>query len=273
MLAALFSSIVKLATDSKDAQIVELDNGRKLLVSKADGSHREINPRLPLPDPIRIAANTIDDMVKAASELKEIATSQVGERFESFESVDKNPLIFYNVNQVSVLLDPNSRTDHVSMPLVVADQFTDVMNLNADVDQKQLIRFLRVNLHGTGAEKYVTAFKNIVWNRAGQAKGSVSNSGESLGKSIESQVATSSEEELPEVLNLSVPVFQSQELGFRATVEIIVVVDFDSNRFNLSIAPNQKKQAFDSALEEVASVIHDSITNRSFEAEIVFGSA
>jgi len=268
MLAELIQKIVDLAHKGQDTQIEELDNGR-MLVFDREGGFKELSPKRKLPDPIAAVAGTIVDLVRLSFAVLPIVKAQKDERFEEFESVDAKPIIKVNGSRVVCILDPNTCADNVQFNLTECEQFSVLKSLEMNFDQKQLVRFLRVDLHGTQAENYASKFKQIVWNRSGEAKGRVGNSDESMGKTIESRVATSTEEDLPEVLKLSVPVFQAQELAYRASMEVIVTIDFDAHTFNLAIAPNQAKLAIDAAVNEVESIVVDAIADLEFEATVV----
>lgn len=268
MFAELIQKIVDLAHKGQDTQIKELDNGR-MLVFDREGGFKEVSPKRKLPDPIVSIAGTIVDLVRLSAAVLPIVVAQKDERFEKFESVDAKPIIKVSGSRVLCILDPNTEEDSVQFNLTECEQFSELKALNITLDQKQLVRFLRVNLHGTQAENYASKFKQIVWNRSGEAKGRVGNSDESMGKMIESRVATSTEEDLPEVLKLSVPVFQAQELAYRASMEVIVTIDFDAHTFNLAIAPNQAKLAIDAAVNEVVAILEEATNDYEFEATVV----
>lgn len=225
MLAELFDRICSQAAtaagQAKKLEMIDIpgDPRRKLVTF---GSDKEL---LALPAPVRKhTVESLEDLVR----LVKTCGSQV------------QAVIWHSADAVVAILDDADRHDRITMDLHESEQML-ALSSNMLFDQARLIRFLRVTLSGTGAERFVPVFRRLDFHRSNSAASSVKHGDESLGRSIEAKVQGT--EEIPEELTLAVPVYANMGLRKAEPIRLAVEIDVSNERFALTPLADQMQMA------------------------------
>jgi hypothetical protein len=143
-----------------------------------------------------------------------------------------------------------------TMHLRISEPFSVLRTVSGKVfAQREFWNLLRtVFFEGLTADK-IAIFKNVKWTNGGSVEQQVSHTKESLGKSYTHDVI--GEGAIPEYLQLSVPVFDIQEVRMkRYPVLCAVDTNIDTKAFRLIPVAGALSRALDEALEDLMAPVN-----------------
>lgn len=147
---------------------------------------------------------------------------------------NKTPIVWHNEQGVWLLADDNDRLDKVVFRLTLSERFSLMGKLRDDkpyLDQRSFVRLLRVEL-GMDATT-VGKFRKLDWMQDGKTQADLQHGADRLGKEINARV--SGTDQLPEKLEIMVPVFQ--QTGERAEYKIRCAIEIDTMNQQLQLVP------------------------------------
>lgn len=240
MLKDLFQSIVGLSQKAQDVQTIPLDNGETLAIVGADGvldKHRSLK-RI---ETLRVKTTDIESFVSAVGTFHSIAESSSG-RFAHVEGATGATVFVEGENSAMCVLDNRTRSDTVKLLLEKTHQFESLTVLDNAFNQRDLLKFLRVDLHQAGVETFVANFRDLQWNRADGSMGKLNHADESMGRTVENRVQSSTD--IPEEISVNVPVFTAPSMAdISVTLTMVVQVDFQNQSIRLTVPPNEAQKA------------------------------
>lgn len=253
MLKEFVQSITGLATDAEKPKELKVNN-RTYLVGKDGVIGDPIETHIEYEKSFKVLVGTVPDFVRTIGEMRSVTASIRGRYGLESKPLDEiGSMAGVCSNRVDCVIDIDSRQDQVVLELLKTKQFETLQELkHRAFTQKALIKFLRVDLDGTGADRYVQAFRNLVWNRSGKSAGVVNHADESMGRSIEDKVATNGEA-LPEELNLNVAVYVNPDIVVIARIKVVVIINFEDQQIELAVPPSE----IDNAKKEARGYVRD----------------
>lgn len=157
---------------------------------------------------------------------------------------------------VSILDDNGLRLNKITLPLILSSAFIALSHCGEWIDQRSLIRLLRIDLRGTIPDAILLDRIRKVQFENGQIVSQTSTkSRESMGKQITSQVT--GEGEIPDEVILDVPVFFRGE-----SYSVVCSVEIDAMRavFRLAPCPGELDRIKTIAVGETASRLSEAVS-------------
>lgn len=208
MLAEFVKSIQHLSNQAREPKVTQLPGGKMLVtVGEGPGIEYDNNP-IPAKDN---NLGTLDALIDWCSHYDEIVDVQID-------------VHAYSILAVYDRQNPKGACDQCAFQYEQSVALDDLLEWEASPrSQSKVVKALRTDLYGTCDPKYLQVFRRIDFSRKNDGARTVSNTGESMGKSVEA-VAQSSAGEIPEVLRFTVSLFdipgaRPQELVFACTVD------------------------------------------------------
>ena len=159
---------------------------------------------------------TLDDLLKFAVDYDEAADNRKGDL-----------VVWHNEEGVVLVLDDRDRRDRVTFTLARSAAWLRLCHIasNKEVrfDLKAFIRLLRNEF--AVEESRIGPFREINFKLLATANASVTRGKESLGKSIEAEATTGSDD-LPEEIEVAVPIYLNAAEGAKYPVRLFL--DYDS---------------------------------------------
>lgn len=158
---------------------------------------------------------------------------------ESFVEVIRNcgdkPSVWHNHTQVVALLNDAERRDTVTLNLVESKLFKSLQFKDGQrsFSQRELINFLRISLAGCVPPDLVSTLRTLNFRSAAKTDSTVEHAKDSLGRSVEQAVTGASD--LPEEFLATIPVYANVLPDHRAGILVAVDVDFENQKFVLSV--------------------------------------
>ena len=168
----------------------------------------------------------------------------------------KAPVVWHGCQGVVLVIDDADRRDHVSFPLTASKRLLTLQKLADDkpaFDQAKFIRLLRVDL-GMDNLKVVAQFRKLDFAFGNEGSGEVRHGSDRLGKTITAKVA--GVDELPDELDLPVPVYQQTGERQEYIVRCAIEIDTVNQKFQLVPLPDELERVSDLA----QASIHDRLT-------------
>ncbi len=243
MLKDLFEAICDKATDAREPKVVELPGGEKYLVESRDGVSTNSIPRRR-----SHAVSSLDDLLRSIDRWCESGT------------------VWHSELCVQVAIDDSERLDRITLALSLSDQFLTLTHLPAEgLDHRSFIRLLRHDLEKCGAETLLSIVRKVEFKRQSDGRSDIRHGGESLGKSVESAVNATSD--VPEMIVLSVPVYDTPGIEQREQVGCSIDIDVHNERFILTPFPGE----LTGAMHRVQAWIGQEVRQHAGDGVSVFG--
>lgn len=156
--------------------------------------------------------------------------------------------------KLHLVLDDKERRDVLTMDLNYSSRMAKLILLNSS-NQKwtgpELIKFIRFDLQGVGADDLIVALRTLDWTRVQGGSTKSGHGRESLGMSVEAQVAQA--ERIPETFVANVPVWQAAGCAsIHAQVTCGVYIDVAEQRLVVRPLADQ----IEIALQRAAAELH-----------------
>lgn len=166
------------------------------------------------------------------------------------------PVVWHGADRARLLIDDSDRRDAVDFPLTRSKRF-ETLRVQADskpaFDQPRFIRLLRIEL-GLDNLKIVAQFRRLDWSAGAQGVSEVQHGMDKMGKSILAKVQGI--DELPDQLDVSVPVYQQSGERTEYVVRCAIEIDTQNQRFQLVPLPDELERVLDLA----QAAIHQRLT-------------
>lgn len=163
--------------------------------------------------------------------------------------------IWYGRHAVIAILEQQYRRQRATYRLETTPQLDYLVSLEASshwLDQKSMIRALRVNLAGCCHHSLLFAIRSVKWRTSDEGKTEVQHGKASLGRAIQSELTGS--DSIPEEITLDVPLWK----GLGATLYQIhcsFEIEPSTQRFCLQPFPGQIEAALLQAEVELGDTI------------------
>jgi hypothetical protein len=148
---------------------------------------------------------------------------------------NKAPIVWHAPDGVTLLVDDGDRRDSVCFPLTHSKRFEVLVALEREkpvYDQARFVRLLRVDL-GLDNVAVVSKFRKLDWSASNDGSGEVQHGSTKLAKSVVAKVLGI--DELPDELNVEVPVYQ--QTGERQTYAVKCAIEIDTVNQRLQLVP------------------------------------
>ena len=146
--------------------------------------------------------------------------------------------VWHNEERVVVVFDDLNRRDVGVLPLRRSPQFYLLEKLGKDgLDHRTFIRTLRHDLAYTGVEGLLSLVRKVEFKRHNDGRSDIGHGKESLGRAVEAAVTTT--DELPEEVDLSVPLYETEGCAANESVRCSLDIDISTERFSLVPLPGQ----------------------------------
>lgn len=147
-----------------------------------------------------------------------------------------NVTIFCNEEEIVCVLDDDDRTETVRLPLEHSKQFNIFRHLEAGMGQKELVRTLRTSLAGcVQYEDIVPLFRQIQFGVHRGAGGEAGHQRQSLGRSVEMEVAAKAGE-IPEEVRVRLPLFTVPG-DVNTDIDFLAAIDIDIEKERVCLIP------------------------------------
>lgn len=221
-----------LATEAAGVKLIAIPGDATRLILQQMGS----NSFVPIPPaPRRHTVHLIADLATLAG---------------NFET-DK--IVWYNSDSITLVLDDSVRTETAELGLILSPIYKRLQELERGslLTQRDLIRLLKFDLaEGFSDETLVASIRNVKFRRSVETSQNMTNSRESMGRGIDSEVTCAGS--LPERFTVTTPVFCNQELEADvATFELAIEVNFDESKFSIEPFPGQLEEGMNWALDRL----------------------
>ena len=248
MLKEFFSAIVDLAQSGQKSTIQSIDDGQTLLIDEPTKGVRERKTkRAVLP---KFSSVSAPSDLAAALLLHIPLAREIGEQYGLNLDRDLPALVSVGEREISATTDVETNAARFVCNLPFSPVFQTLFDLmvrdGRAFDQRDLLKFLRVDLHLAGAESMVPKFRKLTWNRSASSGGALNHADESLGKSIERKVNAGVD--VPEGFTITTPVYACPELkSIVAKIEVVVTLNFETEEIELDVPRPQIVKALESA--------------------------
>ena len=222
MLKDALDHYTQLARQSAAPQTIDLaDPRKKHVVIDA------VPVALDVPPPLRShTVDTLDDLIQYAHRAAAAAKSE------------GSVVVWHNPQRVTLLCDDADRRDTVSLILDTSRQWDFIAARENEYlwrDQRTFIRELRSEL---GMEPpAITLFRRLTWSAGVRDDSDISTTRDRMGRAVDAAVTGT--EDLPEELQLDLPIYDTP--GERAvyTVRVLLEIDHQAQRLALRPAPGE----------------------------------
>lgn len=167
-----------------------------------------------------------------------------------------HPVVWHNPLGVVLVLDDADRRDRVAFELTLSERFSMLKRLAKEkpaLDQKAFVRLLRIQL-GLDAT-IVGKFRKVDFAAAAESSGEINHGSDKLGKTITAKVNNIAE--IPDELNISVPVYQQTGEREEYLVRCAVEIDTQNRMFQLIPMPDELERVTDLAQASIHSRLQD----------------
>jgi hypothetical protein len=240
MLDTLFAAVCKLAVEGAQAKLLPVPNGPKhqFLVQHPNGT---LELEEAQPNPRQHVAGSLPTLIALA---RKFGLAQVGD--PAVAAANGNVSVWYSRTGVVALLDDATRRDTVTYPLTLSPQLALLQSLDQKplrMDQKQAIKFLRIDLEGclARADGLLAIVRKLKWTAGKQSDAELEHARTSVSRSTQAEVSGASA--LPEGVSVEVPLFQGNCVGKKARVQLAIDVDPVAETFQFIPLPGQVEDA------------------------------
>jgi hypothetical protein len=184
----------------------------------------------------------------------------------------RNPCIWYNRHAVILIMDTDTRRDFAKLKLELSPQVKDVCKLEQSpnwMDQKALVRFLRVNLAGCIPASLLAVVRNLKFkiNESGQAD--IQHGKSSIGKAIQSELT--GQDSIPEEVTIVLPIFLGPWSFITGNVVCALEIDTLQSRFLLTPLPGSIESVLLAAEDRIGDQVNQCIADLNLEAPVYYG--
>ena len=167
---------------------------------------------------------------------------------------DQPEVVWFGPVGVVLVIDDADRRDRVVFPLSLSPRFETLRHLQLEKEwfsQPNFVRMLRVDL-GLDNVAVVSKFRKIQWASGSESEGNIQHGSDRVGKSVLAKVQNI--DDLPDELNVSIPVYQQAGERDEYIVKCLIEIDTVNQLFQLVPRPDE--------LERVVDLAQDGIRNR-----------
>lgn len=249
----LQADAVKLIQDTaKESQAAKLlpeipGDGRTAFVWQA-GELIEIQ----VPPPVRRhEVHSLDDLVNYAKAIHEANTDS--------EAAPRLPVAWHGAKGVTLVIDDSDRRDLVHFGLTLSKRFAVLQKLEKDkpaFEQGAFVRLLRIDL-GLDNNRVVYQFRKLDWSTGDDGVGQIEHARAKIGKAITAKVEGIAE--LPEELDVVVPVYQQSGERQEYIVRCAVEIDTINRRFQLLPLADELERVLDLAQASIRTRLNSEI--------------
>jgi hypothetical protein len=171
---------------------------------------------------------------------------------QNVDGEDHLSAVFFNEDSVTSVLDyTDYRLNFATFNLKHSDQWLTVQGLSAWMDHKAFVRLLRISLRGCyDPAVLLDPVRSIKMENGSVVKSDIGRQKESLGRSITGQVLA--EKELPEEVDLELPIYKSPGENDLYTIRCSVEVDpMRTDAFRLMPMPDELDRAQHRAMASI----------------------
>jgi hypothetical protein len=157
------------------------------------------------------------------------------------------PVVWHDNTGVVLLVDDADRRERVTFPLTWSERLVTLQNLAAKkpcFDQAAFVRLLRIEL-GLDNVAVVAQFRKLEWSAGNEGSGDVQHGMNRLAKSVVAKVQGIGD--LPDELNVPVPVYQQMGEQKEYLVKCAVEIDTCNQRLQLLPLPDTLERVVDLA--------------------------
>lgn len=190
----------------------------------------------PLPSRLRAGALVgVDDVVAAALDGK----------------FSKEPELYHARDAIRLLVDRNDRHELVVMPLTMSQRFQKLAQMGNVLGPAALINLLRFELPCAAGAALIPKLRRVDFKRAAEEGSTTEHGRETFGAAVEA--AVQQREDIPEEIDIEVPVYINPGLATATTVKVRCGVYIDVVNKGFVVKP--LADAMDLAVHEAQVVI------------------
>ena len=184
----------------------------------------------------------------------------------AFIETDINATLFVSEDFLSLRLTDHfeetlrHRADRVTVRLGKSPQYVALAEkCRQPMTQRDFVRLLRIDLRGAlPADTDLLAIaRNLRWSSASSAQATITNTRESLGRSITQEVL--GESAIPDEIKLTIPIWD--RWSFRASIVCAIEADAATQTFRLTPYPQEMQNAIDAAIASLVEFLGDAGVN------------
>lgn len=178
-------------------------------------------------------------------------------------------VVWYDRSGVIVIVDDATRRDRADLTLTLTPQIQLLIALEKgrQFTQREFRRLLRVELAGCRVDDVLLNWvSSVKFNDSRTAGGVIKQGRESLGREIE-QAAVSDAGEPPEIMRLSVRVFDDPSLRETWPIECAVEIDLDNQVFQLIPLPLQLHNAIENEVGAIGKLLQEAVKCPAFRGK------
>lgn len=141
------------------------------------------------------------------------------------------PVVYFNSDRIVAILDDNVRKDCVTLDLHQDARFLELKSLTEGraFDHKSFLRWLRNSMSGAVDSLFVELIRAVNFTQQSEGSSHIAAGTEKLGKSIVGKVLVQGE--VPEYVNLTVPVFSNRGLNHSYPLRLNLEMDIGQQKF------------------------------------------
>lgn len=144
------------------------------------------------------------------------------------------------------------RRDRATVPLAISKPFSWLMQPTKQMDQKSLIRLLRITFADClpAESNLISLLRSLKFTNNGEVQADINRGREAIGKQILNEVR--GVDSLPDEIVLNVPVFENFKTI--ASIRCVIEINPDVGTFELIALPSQMSRGMKLALDQVMEV-------------------
>jgi hypothetical protein len=180
-----------------------------------------------------------------------------------FAEAGSRPVVWYGGDAVTLVIDDDGhRVETATLALATSDVWARLESLRAQkpaMQPKAFVRMLRVDLAGTlDPAALLNHVRRLKFTTADTVNASVARGKESMGREINSEVATAAD--IPETVTLAAPVFKTPGETDRYPVRCAVEIDPMEGTLQLLPLPDELERVERMALESIAARLSEGLS-------------
>ncbi len=208
-------------------------------VAKPDGAIETLEP---VP---HVRSHEAESLASLISFAKSVCAGKHGEH--------ANPVVWYGVKEVALVVDDETRRDTVHLLLRWTSQLQSLVDAAGKAfQQESFIRFLRVEMAGALDESagLIARLRTIKWVRGDDGQATVEHGKSSMGRTI--NAAVHGVDAIPEEVSLCIRVFNAVDIRTCAHIRCAIDINATEKTFKLIPLPMQVEDAVEAILDGVA---------------------
>lgn len=183
--------------------------------------------------------------------------------------------LWVDAHGVTLVCDDEYRLDRVKMPAVFSEGYTLVSGFtNAKVfTQVELVALLRTKLaeYMSADSTLLGLVRKLKWRNSDEGHAVVNAGNASLGRAVEQELSGIDGEELPELFNVNVPIWQAPLNAFREKIRVDITIDFASQKFRLEVSRDSIAEALLSAQDGLKAEVVEALP-QAMKSKILLGT-